>query len=44
MDTLRSLRVELRSYNVDNENIFKSNEMHAEVNAVILQSFSNLQI
>lgn len=36
MDTLRSLRVELRSYKADNEKIVGAQESEVKVNIVIL--------
>lgn len=43
LDTLRSLRVELRSFKDDNERIVKAQENQDEMNVVILQSLSYLQ-
>lgn len=47
--TLRSLRVEIRSCNVDNDRLFedqerlaRAQEKQVEVNVVILQNLSNL--
>lgn len=43
MDTLISLRVELRIYKEDNVNIVRSVDKQEEVNEVILQSLSDMQ-
>ena len=42
-DTLRSLKEEIRSYKADNEKIMQAQDKQAEVNAILLQSFSELQ-
>lgn len=42
MDTLISLRDELRSYKADNEKIVRAQENQTRVNAVILQRLSDL--
>jgi hypothetical protein len=41
--TVRSLLVELKSYKADNERMMKEQEKQIEINAVLLQSLSNLQ-
>ena len=41
-DTLRSLKEEIRSCKVDNDKIMQAQEKQAEVNAILLQSFSEL--
>jgi len=41
---MRSLMVELQSYKVDNERLIKEQEKKIEINAVLLQSLSNIQI
>lgn len=43
METIKSLRSELRSSKVDNANMVIAQEMKEQVNAVILQILSNLQ-
>lgn len=42
-DTLRSLKKEIRSCKVDNDRTIKAQEKQAEVNAILLQSLSELQ-
>ena len=42
-DTLRSLKVEIRSYKADNDRIIQAHEKQAKVIAIILQSLSDLQ-
>jgi hypothetical protein len=42
-ETLRSLMVELQSCKVDNERMMKEQEKKTRINAVLLQSLSNLQ-
>jgi hypothetical protein len=41
--TVRSLMVELQSYKADNERMMKEQEKQTEINAVLLQSLSDLQ-
>jgi hypothetical protein len=43
VETVRSLMVELQSYKADNERMMKEQEKKTEINAVLLQSLSNLQ-
>ena len=43
VDTLRILKEEIRSCKVDNDRIMQEKEKQVEVNAMILQSLSNLQ-
>jgi hypothetical protein len=42
-ETLRSLMVELQSCKVNNERMMKEQEKQTEINAVLLQSLSDLQ-
>jgi hypothetical protein len=42
-ETVRSLMVELQRCKVDNERMMKEQEKQTEINAVLLQSLSNLQ-
>jgi hypothetical protein len=42
-ETVRSLMVELQSYKADNERMMKEQEKKTEINAMLLQSLSNLQ-
>ena len=42
-NTLRSLKEEIRSCKADNDRIIQAQEKQAEVNAMILQRFSELQ-
>jgi hypothetical protein len=42
-ETVRSLMVELQSCKVDNERMMKEQEKQIEINAVLLQSLSDLQ-
>jgi hypothetical protein len=42
-ETVRSLMVELQSCKADNERMMKEQEKQTEINAVLLQSLSNLQ-
>jgi hypothetical protein len=41
--TVRSLMVKLQRYKADNERMMKEQEKQTEINAVLLQSLSNLQ-
>jgi hypothetical protein len=41
-ETVRSLVVELQSYKADNERMMKEQEKQTEINAVLLQSLSDL--
>jgi hypothetical protein len=43
VDTVRSLMVELQSCKTDNERMMKEQEKQTEINAVLLQSLSDLQ-
>jgi hypothetical protein len=40
---VRSMKVELRSYRDDNENLIKAQEKQTELNVVLLQSLSEIQ-
>ena len=42
-DTLRRLKEEIRIYKEDNDKIIQAQEKQAEVNDILLQSFSELQ-
>jgi hypothetical protein len=42
-DTVRSLMVELKSCKADNERMMKEQENQTKINAVLLQSLSDLQ-
>jgi hypothetical protein len=42
-ETVRSLMVELQSCKADNERMMKEQEKQTEINAVLLQSLSDLQ-
>jgi hypothetical protein len=42
-ETMRSLMVELQICNADNESMMKEQEKKTEINAVLLQSLSDLQ-
>jgi hypothetical protein len=42
-ETVRSLMVELQSCKADNERMMKEQEKKTEINAVLLQSLSDLQ-
>lgn len=42
VDTLRSPKEEIRSCKVDIDKIMQAQEKQAKVNAILLQSFSNL--
>jgi hypothetical protein len=41
-ETVRSLMVELQSFKANNERMMKEQEKQTEINAVLLQSLSNL--
>jgi hypothetical protein len=43
VETMRSLMVELQSYKADNERMMKEQEKQTKINAVLLQSLSDLQ-
>jgi hypothetical protein len=43
VENVRILMVELQSYKDDNERLIKEQENHIEINAVLLQSLSNIQ-
>ena len=43
VETVRSLMEELQSCKVDNERLTKEQEKHNEINAVLLQSLSDIQ-
>ena len=43
VETMRSLMVELQSCKADNERMMKEQEKQTEINAVLLQSLSDLQ-
>ena len=40
--TMRSLRVEMKSYRADNERLVKAQEEHNQLNVVMLQSLTNI--
>jgi hypothetical protein len=42
-ETVRSLRAELQSFKADNERLIKEQEKQTEINAVLLQSLSDIQ-
>jgi hypothetical protein len=42
-ETMRSLMVELQSCKADNERLIKEKEKQMEINAVLLQSLSDIQ-
>ena len=42
-ETVRSLRAELQSWKADNERMMKEQENQTNINAVLLQSLSDLQ-
>jgi hypothetical protein len=42
-ETMRSLMVELQSCKADNERLIKEQEKQTKINAVLLQSLSNIQ-
>jgi hypothetical protein len=42
-ETVRSLMVELQSYEADNERLIKEHEKKTKINAVLLQSLSDIQ-
>ena len=42
-ETVKSLMVELQSYKANNERIMKEQEKQTEINAILLQSLSNIQ-
>ena len=41
--TMRSLRVEIQSYRVDNERLIKAQEEHNQLNATLLHSLTEIQ-
>ena len=43
VETMRSLMVELQSYKADSKRMIKEQEKQTEINAVLLQSLSDLQ-
>jgi hypothetical protein len=43
VETVRSLMVKLQSCKADNERLIKEQEKQTEINAVLLQSLSNIQ-
>jgi hypothetical protein len=43
VETVRSLMVELQRYKADNERMMKEQEKQTQINAVLLQSLSDLQ-
>jgi hypothetical protein len=44
VETMRSLMVELQIWKADNERMMKEQEKKTKINAVLLQSLSDLQI
>ena len=43
VETIRSLRAEIHSCNANNERLIKEQEKQIEINAVLLQSLSDIQ-